>query len=197
MDIRLLDFIYPIFIVVAVIGYVFFCYKYFWEYDVIDVPKYKMAIESTLFMIFNLVLHEIGHILTLKMYGRELGKIRFRMNFIFPTISVDTSDSYILPKFRRLYVYASGLIVNSFILMLLVVFFERYIYIGSFVVIAVLMNFLPIGVVRTDGYHIWINLILNRNDYKKRKSLWFLLSQLVFVLLIAIMGVFTLMRIIV
>ena len=131
MDIKLLDFIYPIMIIIAVIGYSYFCYKYFFDFNTVDVPGYKIAIESTLFMIGNLVLHEVGHVLALKLYGRKLGKIRFRMNFIFPTISVDTSDSYILPRFRRLYVCASGLIVNSIILLLLVVFFERYIYIGN------------------------------------------------------------------
>lgn len=59
-----------------------------------------------------------------------------------------------LPRFRRLYVYANGQVVNVVLMLVVVLIFPDYMYLNSCILISVLMNFLPVGFVKSDGYHI-------------------------------------------
>ena len=100
---------------------------------------------------------------------------------------MDTSDSYILPRFRRLFVYVYGLVVNVILMSIVILFFPKYTYVNSFILINVLLNFLPNGAIKTDGYHIWINNIFNVNDYKYRKNKLFIIIKFTFYFICFIM----------
>lgn len=124
---------------------------------------------SLLVLTINVVLHEMGQALCMRLYGRKSGRVRFSMNFIFPTISVDTSESYMLPLFRRFYVYSNGLLVNIFFMSIVTFFFKSYIYVNSGLIISVFLSMLPIGAIKTDGYHMFYNIILKKTILRIRK----------------------------
>ncbi len=143
----------------------------------------KMYWLSIGFLLVNLIFHELGHILTLRIFGRRVGKIKFRFNFIFPAISVDTSDSYMLTRGRRFFVYYAGIMVNIFICFFTLVVFETQAYLVRTVLWAIIINLIPIGYLKSDGYHILISTILNVHDMKKNESGISIISKYMFVIM--------------
>lgn len=129
-----------------------------------------MKTYALLFLIFNLFIHEIGHAFTLTFFGRKRGKYKFKIAFILPTISVDTSELYLLPKFEKICVCYAGIMNNIILCGLTVLFFPQYSYLVVCVIPLILFNALPFGGVQTDGYHIIINLMLGIRNYKNSES---------------------------
>ena len=191
------DYIFPVLIFVSTILYIISFYKYFYIGKINNSNTFIIILESILFMLLNWVLHELGHMFTMLYYGRKIGNIKFKINYIFPTVSVETTDSYILPKFRRTYVYISGLMVNCILVGIVTMLFPKYIYLNSFVLMSILFNFLPIGIVKSDGYHILINILLNVNEYKNKKNGFFVFSQIIFFIICTIMGALTIYKLLV
>ena len=58
---------------------------------------------ANLVLFLNIFIHETGHILALKLFYKS-GKVKigFKIYFIYPAFYVDTSDSYFLPKYKRI-----------------------------------------------------------------------------------------------
>lgn len=154
----------------------------------------KMYWLSIGYLLINLVLHELGHILTLSAFGRKIGKIRFRFNFIFPAISVDTSDSYILTRTRRFFVYYAGIMVNIYVCFFTLLLFKTEAYLIRSVLWAIVINLIPIGWLKSDGYHIFVSTILNVQDMKKQNSLISIVSRHVFIILSIIFLLFSAMK---
>lgn len=187
-----IDYVFPLLLILGLVLYIY-CVKSYWSAD-FQASNVNKVLLSLLVLVINVVLHEMGHVLCMRLYGRKIGKVKFSMNFIFPTISVDTSESYMLPLFRRFYVYSSGLLVNIIFMSLVSFFFRSYIYINSGLIIAVFLSMLPIGVIKTDGYHIFYNIILKKNDIKNKKSLFFWIMQILFVIICCIMSAGTIFK---
>ena len=131
------------------------------SYVIID----NNLIYSTLVLLINVVIHETGHILFLKFFYKE-SKIKagFKFIFIYPAFYVDTSYTYMLPKYKRMTVYLAGSAFNSIYVLLSMVFipeFNNYLYL---VVSNILINFLPI--IKSDGYYTLMALLGKYNKSK-------------------------------
>lgn len=140
----------------------------------------KNNVVAVIYLLVNLVLHEIGHRCVLKSFGRMPGGVKFKFSFIFPTITVDTTDSYILPKFRRFMVYYAGVMVNIIICFITFIFFKDYNYCIISVLWFIIFNLIPIPWVNTDGYYILFVLLLNVNSFKKKKSIIMTIGKIAF-----------------
>lgn len=79
------------------------------DFHNINLPNIALGL---LFMIVNIVLHEMAHSLTLKAYGGKGCLPKINMEKGIMKISVDTSSSYLLPPYKRIVIYMAGLIVN-------------------------------------------------------------------------------------
>ena len=127
---------------------------------------------AMLFLIVNIVLHEIGHVLFLKLFDTSSKvKIGFKFIFIYPAFYVDTTSSYLLPKFKRVAVYLAGSFMNCLFLVVIMVFFPSYLNICYLITTSILVNFLPI--IKSDGYYSFAAL-LGRYGFEKGKLSSFL-----------------------
>lgn len=134
------------------------------------------------FLLVNVLFHELAHKFTLNIFGRSVGKIKFKFNFIFPALVVDTTDSYILPRFRRGFVYSAGIVVNLIICGITLLLFP----VDSFIIIPVIwlvaFNIIPFGGLKTDGYHIIVTVLFNIKGFKKKKSMVAAIAKGIFLL---------------
>ncbi|MDD4112297.1 MAG: hypothetical protein PHC56_04595 [Herbinix sp.] len=120
---------------------------------------------STLILLINIVIHETGHILFLKLFYKE-SKIKagFKFLFIYPAFYVDTSYTYMLPKYKRMAVYLAGSAFNTFYVILSMVFIPKHNNYLYLVVSNILVNFLPI--IKSDGYYTLMALLGKYNKSK-------------------------------
>lgn len=159
---------------------IYIIYKYDSIYGYMEY-HFEMYVATTFFILLNVFLHELCHITVLKIYGRKVGKIRFRFNFIFPAFSVDTSDSYMLPRYRRFFVYIAGIEINLIICMLVLLLFPEFVYLIKPIVWAALINLVPIGFIKTDGYHIIFNTLMNVKDIRQKPNIAFIVGKYIFI----------------
>lgn len=121
-------------------------------------------IPATLILLFNVFLHEMGHIIFLKLYCKESKiKVGFKFVFIYPAFYVDTSYSYLLPKYKRIAIYLAGNFMNCLFILIVSLGFSEILPYCYLVVSNLLINFIPI--VKSDGYYAFITL-LNRTNKK-------------------------------
>lgn len=133
----------------------------------IGAPNNKVLV--LLFVIFNVMIHELCHAILIKMYFEFFPKIKVKWIWILPYFSVDSTVTYLLPPWRQIFVYSAGIEIN------IIVNQFTYFLLGtpdalSFtlpVTYLILMNLLPIGGVKTDGFNILFISILNRVDILK------------------------------
>ncbi|MEY8532602.1 hypothetical protein AALH30_03535 [Blautia pseudococcoides] len=124
-------------------------------------------LQATMILIFNIVIHEAGHIVFLKgFYRKSIVKVGFKFVFIYPAFFVDTSYSYLLPKYKRIAIYLAGNFMNCVFLLLCIFFFPHLLPYCYLIVSNILINFIPI--IKSDGYYAFIALI-----NKVNKSLTF------------------------
>lgn len=123
-----------------------------------------------IFISINIIAHEIGHMLALLTWGYKPGKIKLKFYYIFPLVSVDTSDIYIMPKHRGAFVCYAGIMVNIYICAIITFFFPEYNYINIPIFTLILFSLIPFSGVKTDGYNLFIKLLWGINDVKGKKS---------------------------
>ncbi|MGP1530352.1 MAG: hypothetical protein ACTTI3_08495 [Treponema sp.] len=146
-----------------IIAAALFTYFFFTDFKIID----KHFLYANVVLIGNICLHEFGHILFLKFFSKNSKfKIGFKFIFIYPAFYVDTSDSYLLPPYKRAAVYLAGNFMNCLYLLVCGYFFPYITKYNYLVVSAVLINFLPI--VKSDGYYVYMALF-NKHGYSKSK----------------------------
>lgn len=117
-------------------------------YAIIDIN----FIPATLFMLFNVAIHEAGHIFLLKFFEKDSKvKIGFKFVFIYPAFYVDTSYSYLLPKYKRVAIYLAGNFMNCLFILLIIFFFPSMLSYCYMIMSNILINFIPI--VKSDGYY--------------------------------------------
>lgn len=127
---------------------------------------------ATLFLLINIPLHEIGHILFLKVFYRESKiKVGFKFVFIYPAFYVDTSYSYLCPKYKRMSIYLAGNFMNCLFVLGVCAFFPQYISYCYIIISNILVNFIPI--IKSDGYYAFVTLLDKYNRNKgKRLEYW-------------------------
>lgn len=121
---------------------------------------------ANIILIINIILHELGHILCLKLFcPKSKVKMGFKFYFIYPAFYVDTSNTYLLPKYKRISVFLAGSFANCIFLLascFLLPSIAKYNYL---IVSTILINFLPI--IKSDGYYAIISFF---NKYNMCKS---------------------------
>lgn len=124
------------------------------------------VILATLFLLINIPLHEIGHIIFLKLFSKD-AKIRVGVTFffIYPAFYVDTSYSYLCPKYKRMCIYLAGNFMNCIFLLVVYFFFPQFINYCYIIISNILVNFVPI--IKSDGYYAMMTFL---NKYKISKT---------------------------
>lgn len=140
---------------------IYFCHE---KYVIID----SNFIIANIILFLNIFIHELGHILFLKLFYKS-GKIKigFKIYFIYPAFYVDTSDSYLLPKYKRIAVYLAGNFMNCIYVLVCFVFFPSLNKYNYAIISTILINFLPI--IKSDGYYA-ITSLFNKYNAAKSKS---------------------------
>lgn len=139
-------------------------YFYFTQYHYVIIDQHFLI--ATLLLVINIPLHELGHILFLKLFYKESEvKCGFKLIFIYPAFYVNTSYSYLLPKYKRISVYLAGNFINSLFLLIVICFFKPLLPYCYLIFAAILVNLLPI--VKSDGYYALKTLY---NGYNKAQG---------------------------
>ncbi|MGB3693813.1 MAG: M50 family metallopeptidase [Spirulinaceae cyanobacterium] len=107
-------------------------------------------------------LHELGHAFTLKHYGGIVPEVGLLFMCLFPAAYTNTSDSYCLPKFKRILVVCAGIIVQITLAAVGLLLWHislsgTWLHIGSFLLMAgalftVTINLNPLA--KFDGYYL-------------------------------------------
>lgn len=107
---------------------------------------------SIIFIVGNVAMHELAHALVLHFFypAAKIG-IGFKFTFIFPTFYVDTSDSYLLPTYKRMAVYLAGNAANAALLLIVCLGKLRLGGASDFVLLTMITNLAPI--MKSDGYY--------------------------------------------
>ncbi len=139
-------------------------YFAYYDYTLID-SNYMIA---TLILMINIPIHELGHILILKLFYKPAKvKIGFKFMFIFPAFYVDTSFSYLLPKYKKISVFLGGTLFNALFLLTSFILFPDMLHYYYVLIVNMLVNFLPI--IKSDGYYSFM-AIFNKHTFNKGKK---------------------------
>jgi putative peptide zinc metalloprotease protein len=122
-----------------------------------------------LFLVLSILLHELGHALTCKAFGGEIRRGGFKLLFGFPVFYVDTTDSWMQPRFQRVAVSAAGVAVDTVVaggcaLLALVLPPELAtvsLALATTSYVVVLFNLFPL--LELDGYYILLDLLETAN----------------------------------
>lgn len=126
-------------------------------------------IQATMVLILNVFIHEFGHILFLKLFYKESKiKIGFKFVFIYPAFYVDTSYSYLLPKYKRIAIYLAGNFTNCLFILCVIFFSPKLLPYCYLVMSNLLINFIP--VVKSDGYYACITFFNKTNKKLNKKK---------------------------
>lgn len=116
-------------------------------------PRSGNLLLATVLLLVNVAIHEIGHAAVLKIHlPQARARLGFRLTFVFPTVYVNTSESYLLPRGKRASVHLAGVFANAVYLILVALFAPSLLWPSYTVVGTMLLNLIP--VMRGDGYHV-------------------------------------------
>lgn len=147
------------FAIISTVVYYLFTEKYV----ILD----KNIIIANVVLFFNIFIHEMGHIIALKLFLPESTvDFGFKMFFIYPSFYVDTSSTYLIPKYKRIAVYLSGNFMNCLYLIICYFVIKNMNEYNYLVVSNIIINFIPI--IKSDGYYAFKTL-LNQYNYNKTK----------------------------
>jgi len=129
------------------------------------------VLSATLF-IFNMIVHEVGHMIVLRFFGRSRGTIKLKMCFFVPTLLIDVTDSYLLPPYRRIFVYYAGPMANAVIGLAILVVFPSHLYLAVLSMFIFAISLVPIKWARNDARHIFLMLNKVANSSSNRMFKW-------------------------
>lgn len=135
-------------------------------------PFYLVFISYT---VFNVLIHELGHIKTLNVFGRKHNKIGFKMNYyIFPSVYVGIDDIYMISKQEKILVHSAGLFINySFINLLELgnrLFWHSDVLHASFFLVSYSLLWNVIPLLNSDGYKILTTCLSSYETKDKMKN---------------------------
>lgn len=130
---------------------------------------WKMTIIIVVYFILNIVIHELGHILSLRFFGKNYDKVGFKLNFyVFPAFFVQMNDTYMLSRNEKIIVHLFGLFINYLLVNTLEIVNQIAISSESltkaymFFSATLLWNLVPI--LNSDGYKILL-AFLGMDEY--------------------------------
>lgn len=114
-----------------------------------------------IYIIPFIFLHECGHVLALRKYNGKVGKIGFKLNYIFPSFYVRMNDTYMMDRVEKLYVHSAGLMISMTMNMFLAVagiwlHYSVLLYLSQYMAFDILLNTIPM--LNSDGYKILLAL---------------------------------------
>ncbi len=140
----------------------------------------------------NLAIHEGAHIVALRLLGRRIDKVGFKMHYyILPAFYVRMNQSHLLSKHERMIVHGAGAFVNLTVnLVLILTLWDRFPDLNvalKFVGWAIAINALP--VLNSDGYRV----VLALADHAERRSIhqnphWIIMVKYLSVVLVSAYG---------
>lgn len=78
---------------------------------------WKSWVIVVIYFIVNVVLHEMGHILSLKFFGKNFNKVGFKLNYyVFLSFYVQMNDTYMLSRNEKIIVHLFGLSTNFLVI---------------------------------------------------------------------------------
>lgn len=111
---------------------------------------FRTIIASLILLVFNIILHEYSHYITMLIYKRPVKKLSIRYENHSIKFFTDTTSSYLLPKYKRFVVYIVGIISNLYCIFLFVVIFKCSPYIVLFTITFIIINILPSASISND-----------------------------------------------
>ena len=118
------------------------------------------------------------------------------MNFIFPTIFVDTSNVYLPPRTRRFFVFAAGVETNFIFVGIFACLLAEHVALLLPVFWTGLASLIPLGAIRTDGYNMIFNAVLKQDEHKGEQSTTFKVSKILFITIVSIMIFFSVLKLV-
>lgn len=120
-----------------------------------------------------MILHECGHAVTCKHFGRKIKAMGFMLYHGFPCFFTDVTDTWMLPRRKQVLVDGAGAIVNVFVgaVFSIIAFSFPSSATHAICVKASLLNFLAVALnmvpfLKYDGYYI-ISDFLERPDLRE------------------------------
>lgn len=188
------DSLYSVLICFSWIAFVYIALQYcnIYSKQELSWKEYSLLV---LFCVINIGIHEFAHAITMHMYHRTYGKIQLKLYyFVFPAFVTDTTDSYLLPRFRRCFVYYAGIMSNLIVCGITLVLFPSSAYLLRIMFWGIIYNMIPFGGMKTDGYHIIVNTLLKKNDIKGKKNLVGEIAKILFFLCVINSLIYSIVR---
>lgn len=139
---------------------------------------FNQIIINVIWIILNLIFHELGHIILCLSSGRKIMDYGIILNYGFPCFFVNTIDISMANMYSRIKTSLGGVWMNS-ILVIIIIFISKYYNynIKQLIIIStsfILINLIPF--MKLDGYYILQDLVGISNLSKKSKKL----SEIIF-----------------
>ncbi|MCI2928410.1 peptidase [Staphylococcus hominis] len=131
----------------------------------------NIIIILVLYFLFNIFMHELGHIYSLKFFGRQFNKVGFKLNFyVFPSFYVQMNEIYMLSKKDKIIVHSFGLFINflfiNSIQLFNVVTIDNYGLTLAYLFFSSTMIWNLIPILNSDGYKIMLTA-LSLDEFEK------------------------------
>ena len=117
------------------------------------------------FVVVNVVTHELAHFATMRMFGRSSGGFSYKGEGMYIGFSVDTTEAYLLPRYRRFIVFYSGALTNILLTWLWITAFPGHRFSSVLVLLAIIACLIPSARPKTDGYNI-LKHVFKQNTYE-------------------------------
>lgn len=129
---------------------------------------------SLIWIILNIIFHEMGHVLACIQAGREVGSVGIKLNYGLPMFFVDTRDICMAPRRGRIATSLGGVYANSLLLFGLFAV-ELAIQRSCMVLMGISLSFIISNLIpfaRLDGYYLLSDLLGSSNlSHDSRRAL--------------------------
>ena len=120
-----------------------------------------LVLIAVLFLIANLFLHELSHVFIFRLFGGKTPKIKFSISIKGLRASSDSSEAYLMPKYRRFAIFFAGTAANLLCCALFLITLPSMFAAVVPVLVLTFINILPSSVTKNDGYNILKFVISN------------------------------------
>jgi putative peptide zinc metalloprotease protein len=161
---------------VSLLGLLLFLKDLTLKWSQVNFPRIpNIALTLAVLLVLSGLIHEAGHALATKAFGRKVLGIGIGWNWISPILFVDTSDMWLARRWQRIVVSLAGpythLVLGGIASCLSLIFLGsdaqtilHFFTAGSYLLF--LMNLLPI--LNFDGHYVWREL----RERGKKKSIF-------------------------
>lgn len=137
------------------------------------IGNYNNLVITILFIIYtsiNIIIHELSHILSLKIFNRKIDKFGFKFNYIFPSFYVRMNDVHMLSRNEKVLVHSAGLYVNMlfnviFIFIAYKLKLNNLLIVCQLFIFGIFMNSVPI--LNSDGYKMMLSIFMYNEKKEK------------------------------